>query len=402
MDKEHVALKIKKTCKKCGKTLDISNFSNFKKDKYSPEDYCKDCEKLIVAAKDLNQLIDIYGFGTEFSTEDLYKYFENELIANSRVKLLIEHDLLIKNKLTDNYHFSDIVTCNNFIKENNTDPINNGDYDFKEILTPLDEKYANNFNPKQMNQSGIAWISYNGVTWTYQRNVKNKTISFSDSDIFSLHEQVIKHDQPWGVRDFNIAEKFLKSIYSPFIETTEDLGILNPLPEEYESRFNPTQASKTGIAWVTKYGDTWYYQRNVNNEHIYIKKQDLYELYNEVVNNNLMWGIRDYDKAKRYIKIPDDFKIPKKPKRIVKTRNNVIVSYSRTKKDEIDVGIEGEIKINELTNMLDKLNFFIIDVEKMELNRVKEKFKVLIKLNLNVALINKFEDKVKELGWEIN
>lgn len=52
--------------------------------------------------------------------------------------------------------------------------------------------------------------------------------------------------------------------------------------------------------------------------------------------------------------------------------------------------------------MLDKLNFFIIDVEKMELNRVKEKFKVLIKLNLNVALINKFEDKVKELGWEIN
>lgn len=402
MDKEHVSLKIKKTCKKCGKTFDISNFSNFKNDKYSPEDYCKDCEKLIAIAKDLDELIDIYGFGTEFSAEDLYKYFENEIIANSKIKLLIEHGLLIKNKLTGNYHFSDIVTCNNFIKENNIEPITKEIYDFKEILTPLDEKYANNFNPKQMNQSGIAWISYNGVTWTYQRNVKNKTISFSDSDIFSLHEQVIKHDQPWGVRDFNLAEKFLKSIYSPFIETTEDLGILNPLPEEYESRFNPTQASKTGIAWVTKYGDTWYYQRNVNNEHIYIKKQDLYELYNEVVNNNLMWGIRDYDKAKRYIKIPDDFKIPKKPKRIVKTRNNVIVSYSRTKKDEIDVGIEGEIKINELTNMLDKLNFFIIDVEKMELNRVKEKFKVLIKLNLNVALINKFEDKVKELGWEIN
>ena len=171
MDKEHVALQIKKTCKKCGKTLDISNFSNFKKDKYSPEDYCKDCEKLIVAAKDLDQLIDIYGFGTEFSTEDLYKYFENELIANSRVKLLIEHDLLIKNKLTENYHFSDIVTCNNFIKENNTEPINNGDYDFKEILTPLDEKYANNFNPKQMNLSGIAWINFNGVSWIYQRSV---------------------------------------------------------------------------------------------------------------------------------------------------------------------------------------------------------------------------------------
>ena len=115
---------------KCGKTFDISNFSNFKNDKYSPEDYCKDCEKLIAIAKDLDELIDIYGFGTEFSAEDLYKYFENEIIANSKIKLLIEHGLLIKNKLTGNYHFSDIVTCNNFIKENY---VNN-----KKLLNRLD------------------------------------------------------------------------------------------------------------------------------------------------------------------------------------------------------------------------------------------------------------------------
>lgn len=314
----------------------------------------------------------------------------------------MEHDLLIKNQITNNYHFSDMDACNNFIKENQIEHINNNVYDFKEILTPLDKKYANNFNPKQMNQSGIAWISYNGVTWIYQRNVNNKTISFSDSDIFSLHEQVIKHNQPWGVRDFNLAEKFLKSIYSPFIETNDDLGILNPLPEEYESRFNPTQSSKTGIAWVSKIGDSWYYQRNVNNKHIYIKKQDLYELYNEVIDNNLMWGIRDYDKVKKYIKIPDDFKIPKKSKKIIKIENKVLVTYSRTKKDEIDVEINGKINGNELNNMLNKLNFFIIDIEKMELNKVKEKFDVLIKLNLNVALINKFEDEVNELGWGIN
>ena len=37
----------------------------------------------------------------------------------------------------------------------------------------------------------------------------------------------------------------------------------------------------------------------------------------------------------------------------------------------------------------------------MELNKVKEKFDILIKLNLNVALINKFEDNINELGWEI-
>ena len=400
MTNEYTSLEIKKTCKKCGKTFDISNFSNFKDNTYSPEDYCKDCEKLIAAAKDLNDLIDIYGFGAEFSAEDLYKYFENELVANSKVKLLLEHDLLIKNKLTKNYHFSDIVTCNNFIKENSIETISDEVYDFKEILTPLEKKYLNNFNPKQMNQSGIAWINYNGVSWIYQRSIKNKTISFSENDIFKLHETVIKHNQPWGVRDFNKAEKFLKSIYSPLIETTEKTGILNQLPDEYESNFNPTQASKTGIAWVSKIGDTFYYQRNVNGKHVSIKNENIYELYEEVVNNNLMWGIRDYNKAKKYIKLPDDFNIPKKPK-ITKTNNKVIVSYSRTKKDELDVDINGKIKSNEINNMLEKLNFFMIDIEKMELNKIKGKYDVFIKLTLNIALLNKFEDKVSELGWKI-
>ena len=52
--------------------------------------------------------------------------------------------------------------------------------------------------------------------------------------------------------------------------------------------------------------------------------------------------------------------------------------------------------------MLDKLNFFMIDVEKMELNKIKGQFDVLIRLNINIALLNKFEGTVNELGWEIN
>lgn len=77
---------------------------------------------------------------------------------------------VVKNQLTDNYHFSDIVACNNFIKENRVEPTTDGDYDFKEILTTLDEKYANNFNPKQMNQSGIAWVSIVADSFYYQKN----------------------------------------------------------------------------------------------------------------------------------------------------------------------------------------------------------------------------------------
>ena len=66
------------------------------------------------------------------------------------------------------------------------------------------------------------------------------------------------------------------------------------------------------------------------------------------------------------------------------------------------MAIEGKIKTNELNDMLEKLNFFIIDIKKMELNKINEQFEVLIRLNINVSLINKFEDKVNELGWEIN
>lgn len=64
--------------------------------------------------------------------------------------------------------------------------------------------------------------------------------------------------------------------------------------------------------------------------------------------------------------------------------------------------VKGKIKSNELNNMLDKLNFFMIDVEKMELNRIKGQYDVLIKLNINIALLNKFEDTINELRWEIN
>ena len=55
-------------------------------------------------ANDLNNLIDKFGFGVEFTKEDLFSYFESEKEADLKIKLLIENDLLNQDILSNNYY----------------------------------------------------------------------------------------------------------------------------------------------------------------------------------------------------------------------------------------------------------------------------------------------------------
>ena len=59
-------------------------------------------------AKTLNELIDIYGFGCEFSPEELYNHFDNPQEVMESLK---EHGLIEKNQISDKYYLSDIFTC---------------------------------------------------------------------------------------------------------------------------------------------------------------------------------------------------------------------------------------------------------------------------------------------------
>lgn len=65
-------------------------------------------------AKNLNRLINIYGFGCEFSAEELFTRFNN---ANKLLDSLIKNGLVEKDPLSNNYYLSDIFTCNNFLTE---------------------------------------------------------------------------------------------------------------------------------------------------------------------------------------------------------------------------------------------------------------------------------------------
>ena len=92
-----------------------------------------------------------------------------------------------------------------------------------------------------------------------------------------------------------------------------DSGIYSPLPEEYEKSF--TSMNNSGIAWVNQIGSKLYYVKSVNGRNIRLSGDNIYDLYEKVKKAKQIWGIRDYSRASQYIKIPKDFKIPKKQKK---------------------------------------------------------------------------------------
>ena len=56
-------------------------------------------------AADLDRLIDAFGFGGEFSKQDLYDYFKSQDVMESKISQLIENELIEQNQLTGSYYF---------------------------------------------------------------------------------------------------------------------------------------------------------------------------------------------------------------------------------------------------------------------------------------------------------
>lgn len=65
-------------------------------------------------AKSLNDIINIYGFGCEFSKEELVDNFEN---IDKILESFEKHDLIEKNQLSGKYYLTDIFTCNIFLSQ---------------------------------------------------------------------------------------------------------------------------------------------------------------------------------------------------------------------------------------------------------------------------------------------
>ena len=190
----------------------------------------------------------------------------------------------------------------------------------QEIYAPLPAEYLNSFS--STNKSGIAWVSRIGKKWIYTKRINGKTVKFDDDDIYGLFVKVKNANQIWGIRDYDKAKLFIDipddfevplnpQVDEPAVNVDVDSGIYAPLPEEYENSFS--SMNKSGIAWTNQIGKKWIYTKRINGKTVKFDDDDIYGLYVKVKNANQIWGIRDYDKAKLVIDIPDDFKIPLKP-----------------------------------------------------------------------------------------
>ena len=194
-----------------------------------------------------------------------------------------------------------------------------------DIYAPLPIEYENAFKSSPMNQTGIAWVNMpgTGIKFSYSKSINGKKINFIEDDIYELHRIVKENNHVWGIRDYERARKII-DIPDDFVIPSKpkimdandnvpeeiDPDIYAPLPAEYGKQFIESKSNKTGIAWVNYVGKQWVYQRNINKNKIYFADENIYNLHQKIKENNLTWGIKDYNKASRIIDIPDDFIIP--------------------------------------------------------------------------------------------
>lgn len=167
--------------------------------------------------------------------------------------------------------------------------------------------------------------------------------------------------------------------------------IMGPLPRKWQQFFKDKPMNQTGIAWVNKSGNNWVYTRQINSQTIRFSDPDIRKLHKKVIGKNYVWGIRDPKKARKIIFGTTNT-----------TKSNVTVNYIRTSKNKFKVRIKGSIKNNELLTVLNKLKFFEVDMTKKEIKQVNDKTDIKIELDLNISLLNSFEEKIKSLGWKIN
>lgn len=169
-----------------------------------------------------------------------------------------------------------------------------------------------------------------------------------------------------------------------------DSKILQPLPEKWQRYFENKPMNQTGIAWVNKVGNNYIYQNQSSKKHIKISDPDIYELYKKVISENHIWGIRDIDKARKIIK-----KTP------AQENDKVTVKYQRSGKNNVKIEINGLVKNSEVKEIFNKLQFFNIDIEERYEKRINGQTQIQIKYNINISLLNTFENTIKEFKWDI-
>lgn len=186
------------------------------------------------------------------------------------------------------------------------------------------------------------------------------------------------------------------------MENNCPVGILEPLPQEYEDSFKSTKNTSTGFAWLNKVGDNWLYQRQINKKPLKISNSNLVELYNEVKNQGYVWGVRDFEKAQHTLEISGIKNI-----NYIETKEDTTPNIKKedinmisieTKSIFTEVIIKGTIKNTELINLLNYLKEFEKNINKLISTNNKEYTDIFIEMKLEDSELEILTDKLNKLN----
>lgn len=100
---------------------------------------------------------------------------------------------------------------------------------------------------------------------------------------------------------------------------------------------------------------------------------------------------RDYIEARNFIE----------EKRKAAKKSDVTVTYLRNGKNHTNITIKGILSNAEKTRILNKLKFFDVDMKRRNERKMSNKTKIEIEYKLNINLLNRFENTIKDFGWTI-
>ena len=280
---------------------------------------------------------------------------------------------------------------------------------FKHILNPIAPEYNKRF--KKPTSSGFAWVKKSKNSWKYNNKLLGEYIQ--NINLYYLYLDVKEKNLPWGVRDLEKAKKSLAQCGKPEMVTENTVNtsefeedylfehILDPIPREYLKRFKKPNSS--GIAWVKKISnDTWWYNNPKDDALIY--ESNIYTLYLEVKKQNLPWGVRDLEKAKKSLaqcgkpniqpKIPTEKEIPN-------TENSEVNCICLEGNDHIKIIIDGLIENDNFLNTLYKFKSYENNIKKIVSDRHTQYTELFIELELEKNRLSSFKDKISMFGWKI-
>lgn len=350
----------------------------------------------------------LYGTTIKIKYKDFFKLYDS--IKNNNHDWGIIDSNKAKLTLAEVLEISDIKLKNP--ETISSEPL---EYSQKAIFAPISQRLRHFVKT----DTGFAFVNKDKDKWNYRINNTNEIIS--NDTIIGLFEKVSQKGLLWGVTDIDKAkksmnedkikeketsknEKIPKTVQkSSNIKSKDDnqkrisKDILAPLPKEYESTIKPNPADKTGIAWVTKIGNQWTYSRTIDGESVFIKDNDIYRLHKKVIRENLLWGIRDYDKAKKVLFNTQSIEeIKPKEQKKKKESKSVFVNITGN-----IASIEGKIKNDEVLGVLTKIYEYGDAVLKMNTRKSDNETSLSIELILTEKQKIEFKNKIKEFGWEI-